>query len=76
MLTGLKFTLLSGISYRPLATSLDDKVTLQDCLESGRQAKVNIIYLFIYLFYWSCLVWIGFSFRLIVCQQFKILVFV
>uniref|UniRef100_A0A3Q3CQ99 DNA (cytosine-5-)-methyltransferase n=1 Tax=Haplochromis burtoni TaxID=8153 RepID=A0A3Q3CQ99_HAPBU len=26
---------------RPLATSLDDKVTLQDCLESGRQAKFD-----------------------------------
>lgn len=45
-----KFTLLSGISYRPVATSLDDKVTLQDCLESGRQAKVNVIYFFILFF--------------------------
>uniref|UniRef100_A0A669ERT7 DNA (cytosine-5-)-methyltransferase n=1 Tax=Oreochromis niloticus TaxID=8128 RepID=A0A669ERT7_ORENI len=26
---------------RPVATSLDDKVTLQDCLESGRQAKFD-----------------------------------
>ncbi|XP_036960493.1 DNA (cytosine-5-)-methyltransferase 3 beta, duplicate a [Acanthopagrus latus] len=28
---------------RPLATSLDDKVALQDCLESGRKAKVDKI---------------------------------
>lgn len=27
--------------FRPLATALDDKVALQDCLESGRKAKVE-----------------------------------
>lgn len=27
--------------FRPLATSLDDKITLQDCLEVGRTAKVG-----------------------------------
>ncbi len=27
--------------FRPLATALDDKVALQDCLEMGRKAKVD-----------------------------------
>lgn len=35
------FTCLSAFLFRPLATSLDDKVALQDCLEVGRMAKVE-----------------------------------
>lgn len=27
--------------FRPITTSLDDKVALQDCLEGGRKAKVE-----------------------------------
>lgn len=33
--------MLSAFVSRPLATSLDDKVSLQDCLEVGRMAKVE-----------------------------------
>lgn len=32
---------MSAFLFRPLATSLDDKVILQDCLEVGRTAKVE-----------------------------------
>lgn len=31
----------SAFLFRPLATALDDKVALQDCLETGRTAKVE-----------------------------------
>lgn len=33
--------MLSAFLSRPLSTSLDDKVSLQDCLEVGRMAKVE-----------------------------------
>ena len=33
--------LTSAFLFRPLATALDDKVALQDCLEVGRMAKVE-----------------------------------
>lgn len=39
--------------FRPLATALDDKVALQDCLESGRKAKVEAFSLL-------CLTWTAF----------------
>lgn len=29
--------------FRPLATALDDKVALQDCLELGRKATVGAL---------------------------------
>lgn len=35
------YTCLSALLFRPLATALDDKVALQDCLEVGRMAKVE-----------------------------------
>ena len=37
------FTYLFLFVFRPLATSLDDKVSLQDCLELGRTAKVGAL---------------------------------
>lgn len=39
--------MLSAFLSRPLATSLDDKVSLQDCLEVGRTAKVEAFTLFL-----------------------------
>lgn len=39
--------MLSAFLSRPLSTSLDDKVSLQDCLEVGRMAKVEAITLFL-----------------------------
>lgn len=39
--------MLSAFLSRPLATSLDDKVSLQDCLEVGRMAKVEALTLFL-----------------------------
>lgn len=39
--------MLSAFLTRPLATSQDDRVSLQDCLEVGRMAKVKAFRLFL-----------------------------
>lgn len=40
--------MLPAFLFRPLTTALDDKVALQDCLELGREAKVEAFFFFVH----------------------------